>query len=131
MVDSTGSKIEDGVCIQLPDSSAMGALHIIGINLELGVRVYERLFGKNQILVRLFRIGLLRIETNDDPSIENTTGLSVENTFIQLVAVAVRFGMVNGGVIVNVLFSVNQIEAVERRFSTFAVQYCVHMVSHQ
>ena len=64
-------------------------------------------------------------------AIENTTGLSVQDAFIQLVAVAVRLGMVNGGVIVNVLPAVNQIEAVERCFSAFAVQYCVHVVSHQ
>ncbi len=87
-------------------------------------------FGKDQVLVGLLGIGLLRVFADDDAAVENGSSPAVENAFVHLVARAVRLGVVEHGVIVDMLRAVHDVEAVERGFRAFG-KHRVGVVAHQ
>ena len=51
--------------------------------------------------------------------LKTALALAVQNALVQLVAVGVRLGVVDDGVIVDVLRAVHDVEAVERRLGAF------------
>ncbi len=78
------------------------------MNLQLGFGVDDGLVGENQVLVGLLGIGLLRVFADDDAAVENGGGAAVENAFVEFVARAVRLGVVEHGVVVDVLRAVRR-----------------------
>src|SRR5262249_62389393 len=56
-------------------SSAMRAFDVVGENLQLRLGVDGRAVGKQQHLVRLLGVGLLRILANENLAVENTVSL--------------------------------------------------------
>ena len=53
----------------------MTAFDVIGMNFQLRLGVHHRIFGQQQILVRLARIGLLRVFVNDNLAVEYSMAL--------------------------------------------------------
>ena len=79
----------------------MRALDIIGEDLEFGLRIDLGLFCEEQGLVRLFGVGLLRVNGHDDLAVEDGACPAVQNPLVELVAVAVGLGMMNRRVVVD------------------------------
>src|ERR1039458_6793661 len=83
-------QVEQRFAIQLADSGAMRAAHVIGIDLQLRLGIHHRIVGEHQILIGLLGIGLLRVFADDDFAIEDGVRLARQNSFIHFVAPAVR-----------------------------------------
>ena len=84
----------------------MRTAHIVGENLKFRFGVDHRLVGEDQVLVGLLRIGLLGVFADDDAAIENRARSAIQDAFVQLVAAAIRLGVIDDRVIVNVLSAV-------------------------
>ena len=65
----------------------------------------------------LLGVGLLGVLTDQDLAVENRAGAARQNALVQLVAGGVRLGVIDGGVIIDVLLARDQIQAVERAFA--------------
>ena len=76
----------------------------------------------SSVLVGLLGVGLLGVLADEDLAVEDAVGLAVEDALVQLVAGAVRLGVVDDRVVVDVLRAVGQVEAVERALAAFAVE---------
>ena len=63
--DAAGAQVEDRVLIELADGRPVGALHVVGIDLELRLGVDLRLVGEQQVLVGLLGVGLLGVLVHD------------------------------------------------------------------
>ena len=50
----------------------MRAFHVVGVNLELRFRVRGCLIGEQDVLVGMFRVGLLRDGLHKDAAVEHT-----------------------------------------------------------
>src|SRR3954447_2934292 len=116
LVDAARLHVEQRLGVELADGGAVGAFDVVGPDLKLGLGVDDGLVGQHEVLVGLLGVGLLRILANNDAAVEDRGCLAVQNALVQLVAVGVRLGVVDRGVIVDVLRAVNDVEAVERRF---------------
>ena len=64
-----------------------------------------------------------------DSAVEDAAGLVVEDTLVDLIAVAVRVSVLNAGVVVDELPSATEVQAVECALDVFAVQLCVDCVA--
>ena len=71
-----------------------------------GLVLMTAFFGKHQILVGLLGVGLLRVFADQDLAVEDRAGLAVQNALVKLVAGGVGLGVIDGGVIVDVLLAV-------------------------
>ena len=69
--DAPRPQVEERVLVELTDRRAVPALHVVGEDLELRLRVDERLAREEQVLVRLLRVGLLRVGAHEDLAVED------------------------------------------------------------
>ena len=69
--DAARAQVEHRVLVELADRRAVRALHVVGEDLELRLRVDLRVVGQQQRLVRLLRVGLLRVLADDDLAVED------------------------------------------------------------
>jgi len=107
------------------------AFHVVGVNFELRLGVDLRIVGEQQIAVRLLRVGLLRVFMDDDASVENAVRMAVEDSVIKLPAAAVRAGMLDQHVVIQMLVPVADEQAIDKALSAFACQHGMHIVAHQ
>src|SRR2546426_3835676 len=89
-IDATALEIKDFVFFELADRRSMCALHVIGKNLKLRLRVHLCFVRQQQILVSLLRVGQLRAVANEDFAVEDRSRLAVENALVKLMTRAVR-----------------------------------------
>src|SRR4051812_47686892 len=59
-IDPTALHVEERRLVQTTDGRAVRALHVVGEDLELRLRIDLRLLGEEQGVVRLLAVGLLR-----------------------------------------------------------------------
>ena len=130
-VESSRPQIEDRVLVELTDRRAVRALHVVGEDLELRLRVDLRIVGEQQRLVRLLGVGLLRVGPHDDLAVEDGAGVPAQDPFVQLVAAAVRLGVVDRRVIVDQPPAVREIQAVQRAVAALAVEHGDDVVPDQ
>ncbi len=83
----------------------MRAFYIIRPNLELRFGIDDGVVRKEDIVVLLESIGLLRILTDEDLSIENASTLVSQYSLVKLVGFRMRNGVVHIGVVVHMCFS--------------------------
>ena len=78
----------------------MAALHVIGIDFKLWLAVHFRFFGKQQRLVHLIAIGLLRFTPHQDLALKNAARLPRQNCLAGLPTGAIRRRMIQrrGGI---------------------------------
>ncbi len=107
--DTTLPKVEHGFLIQLANGGPMGALHIIGIDLEerLGMRLC-RICHQN-IFTILESIGLLGIFPHKDMPVKDSTGFLIKNAFEELIAVTIRFCMIDKNLVIDMLRLIHEI----------------------
>src|SRR5204863_9051132 len=72
------AKVEQHFLVELADGSSVGALHVVGQDLELWLGVYRRLAGEQQIAVRLLSVRLLRFLIDDDFAVEDRSRRAIE-----------------------------------------------------
>src|ERR1035437_8131461 len=113
LADAARLQVEERFAVELADGGAMGAAHIVGEDLQLGFGIHHGVVGEDQVLVGLLGIGLLCVLADDDFAVEDGVGLAVENALVEFVAGAVRLGVIDDRMIVDVLRAVDDVEAVQ------------------
>ena len=117
------AQIENRVVVELPDRRAVRALHVVGKDLELRLGVDRRVVRQQQRPVGLLRVGLLRVDAHDDLAVEDRARAAAEDALVDLVARAVRLGVIDRRVRVDQPLAVGQVQAVQRALGAFAVEH--------
>src|SRR5688572_1700288 len=94
-MDSARLEIKQLVLFYLPNSCAVRALHIVCQDFQLRLRINSRFIGKQQVFVRLHRVGLLSVMPHEDFAVEDSSRFSVKNSLVKLVAGAMRLAMID------------------------------------
>src|SRR6476646_7561766 len=81
--DAARLQVEERGLVDLPDRRAVRALHVVGEDLELRLGVDVRRVGKQQRLVRLLAVRLLRDRPDVDLPVEHAVRPPVENALVQ------------------------------------------------
>ena len=68
---------------------------------------------------------------DEDLAVKDAVGLAVEDALVQLMAIAMRLGVVDDGEAVDVLLVAAQVETVDRRLGAFAIEADSHLVANQ
>src|SRR5262249_18120411 len=131
LFDAARAHIEEGVLLDLADGGAVSALHVVGVDLELGLGVDLRVVGEQQVAVGLLGVGLLRVRVNDDAPVEDAVGALVEDAVIKLAAAAVRAGMLDEHVVVHVLGAAPDEEAVDEALAAFPREHRMNVIANQ
>src|SRR6185312_11855279 len=113
-IQAARAQVKERIVLYLANSCAVGALHIVSINLKLRLGINLRVVRKQQVAVGLLGVRLLRVFVNDDPSMENAVSLPVQNPVVKLAAVAVRTRVLDEHVVVHVLAAIGHEEAVDQ-----------------
>ena len=100
----------------------MGALHVVGIDLKLGLGVDLSLWRQKEVVVGLIRIGLLRWAMDMNFAGERSLGLPIQHALVILIAHAVGCQMIDLQDIVQMLACPGEIEAVELCFDLRTVK---------
>ena len=74
-LDAPGSEIEGHPLVELSHRGAVGALHVVSVNLELRLGINLHVRGEQEIGVGLVGIGLLGARMNEDPAVEDPLAL--------------------------------------------------------
>ena len=109
----------------------MRAAHVVGKDLQLRFGVDDRVPGEQQVLIGLFGIGLLRVLPHKNLAVEDPGRAPVQDPLVEFMAAAVRLRVVNRRVVVDVLLSLHDIEAIERRLDARSVQHRVNVVADE
>ena len=96
----------------------MGTLNIVGEDLQLRSGVGHRVVGQQQVVIRLAAGDLLAIFRHKHLTGEHTTGLVVEDSLVQFVAVGVGRRVTDKGVMVHVLRVAPHVQPVHANFGT-------------
>ena len=110
---------------------AVRAANIVGFDLELRFGVDVGVAREQQVLVALDGVGLLRVLPYDHFAVEYAGRVSVENAAIKLVAVAVRHGVVDCRVVVDMLMTRDGVEPVQHTFTTLAFEPDVGVAAYE
>ena len=121
-VNSARAQIEQRIFFHLADGRAVRALHVVRVNFELRLGVDLRGIGKQQVAVGLLRVGFLRVLVDDDAAVKHAVRVAVENSVVKLAAAAVRAGVFDEHVIVEVLPAVADEQAVDQALAALAAQ---------
>ena len=131
LVDSARAQIEERVFLDLADGRAVRALHVVGVDFELRLGVDLRRVGKQQVAIGLLGVGLLRVLVHDDAAVKDAVRAVIENAVVKLAAGAVRAGVLDQHVVVEVLPAVADEQAVDQALAALAGQNRMHVVAHQ
>ena len=77
--DSARAHVVDGVLVHAADGRSVGALDVVGVDLQLGLGASQRGRREQQIWIGLLGVGLLRVLANDDAAAEDAAPLVVED----------------------------------------------------
>src|SRR5215831_5688692 len=113
--DASRLQIEERGLVDLSHGRAVRALHVVGEDLELRLRVDVRGVGEQQRVVRLLAVRLLRDRPDVDLSVEYAVRPPVENALVQLSAERVRLSVDDLRLVVAMLLAVEHIETVQCR----------------
>src|SRR4051794_2224596 len=81
LADASRAQVEQRFFVELADSRAMGTAHIVSQDLQLGLGIDYRIFGKHQVLVGLFGVRFLRVLADKNLAIEYGARSTVHNAF--------------------------------------------------
>ena len=121
-VESPGSQIKDRVVIHLADRRPVGALHVVGINLELRLRVRRRIVAEQQVFVGLLGVGFLRAGLHEDAAVKDTARLVIKYAVEIFVAVAVRCGVLDNHVVIGQLLPAQHVQPIENTLNAWPGQ---------
>src|SRR5208283_5337588 len=84
-----------------------------------------------QNFVRLLGVGFLSIGSHKNLAVKNALGMIVQNSLVELVTVAMWFGMIDDGVVIDMLPALNQIKAIDPGLATPPGKGHQDFVAHQ
>ena len=119
-VDSARAQIEQRIFFHLADGRAVRALHVVGVNFELRLGVDLRVIGKQQVAVGLLGVGFLRVLVHDDAAVKHAVRVAVEDAVVELAAAAMRAGVFDEHVVVEVLAAIADEQAIDQALAAFA-----------
>ena len=107
----------------------MGALDVIGEDLQarLGVGLGRR--RQQQVLDGLAGIGLDRARAHDDSAVEDPVAAPADHPLVALAAGAVRRQVLDAGLVVQVLLAAGQVQAVQGHLGAGALERDPHLVA--
>ncbi len=123
--DAPCPQVKQLFLVELADAGAMGTLHVVGVDFQLRFGVNDGIVGQQQRLVGLLGVGLLGVGVNVNLAVEDAAGPAVEDALVQLVAGAIRLGMVDARVVIDQLVAARQVQAVKRGFAALRVEHHV------
>jgi hypothetical protein len=82
-------------------------------------------------LIALFCVRFLCVLMDENLAVENASGFVVQNAFVQFVAVAVRFGVVDPRAAIHQLIPGRHVKPIERRFDSLAIEIAIDFVPRQ
>src|SRR5439155_17797695 len=94
-IDAPTFQIEQFIRVQLPYSRSVCALNVIGEYFELRLCIDTSFVRKQEVLVRLLGVRLLRTVSHKNFAIKDRMGLSVQHSFVKLMARAMRPAMID------------------------------------
>ena len=109
----------------------MGALHVVGEDLELRLGVHPRGVAQQQVAVGLLGVGLLRLGLDEHLAVEHRARAAVQNALVDLPAPAVGLVVVDGGVVVDHLLAAGEVEPVHQGLDVLVVEPDVQVVPGQ
>ena len=109
----------------------MGALHVVGKDLELGLGVHLGVVGQQQIPVGLLAVGLLSLGGHEHLAVEHGVGRPRNDPLVDLAAGATRMQVPNRGVIVDQLPASGHVESVELALGVAPLQRHIQVVPRQ
>ncbi len=108
------AQVEEGGLVELAHGRAVGALHVLGVDLELGLGVDLGLRRQEQVVIRLLRVRAVRAGVHQRLAVEHTARAPVQDAAVFLGAPGRAHAVIHAGVIVDVLASVGEVKAVQR-----------------
>src|SRR6185437_15940188 len=102
------------------DGGAVGTLHVVRVNLKLGLGVHLRIVGEQEIAIGLLGVRLLRVLVDDNAAVEDAVGVLVQNAIVELPAAAMRAGVFDEHVIIKVLPAGADEESIDQAFAALA-----------
>ena len=130
-IDAPRLQIEKRVLFDLANRSAVGTLHVIGINFKLRFGIDLRIVREQEIAVRLLGVSLLRIFVDHDATVENAVRMPIQNSVVKLPAAAVWFHMFNVHVVIEMLPALAYEQTIDQALSAFACQHGMNIVADQ
>ena len=109
----------------------MGALHVVGEDLELRLGVDLGPVAEQQVAVGLLGVGLLRLGLHEHLAVEDRARPAVEDALVDLPAPAVGLVVVDGGVVVHHLLAAGEVEAVHQGLDVLVVEPDVQVVPRE
>src|SRR5436305_1431835 len=107
---TTTLHIEERLLIESPNRRAVRALHVVGEDLQLRLRVDLGLAGEKQGVVRLLPVRFLRDRMDVHLAVEHAVRLAVEHALVQLPAEAVRLRVYDERLVIAVLLAVQHVQ---------------------
>jgi len=129
--DPTGAKIEQGIFTELSHGGTVTALHVVGIDLQLGLGINGRFFADDEVVILLKGVRLLRVLVYKDLAVEDTGGLLEQHALVELVAKTKRLLVVDEGMVIDQLLAGGEVEAVQMCFRMVFLQLCLQVVADQ
>src|SRR6185503_16506955 len=114
--------VEERLLVDLPHRRAVRALHVVGEDLELRLRVDVGGLGEQQRLARLLAVRLLRDRVHVHLAVEHAMRAPVEDALVQLAAEAIRLRVNYKRLVIAVLLAIQEIQAVERDAAARSVE---------
>ena len=126
---STRAQVEQRLLVETPHGCAVGALDVVGEDLEARPGVDLGVVREEQVLVRLAGVGAGRLRADDDVPVEHAVPVFVHHALVELTAGAARCGVHNQDRVVVVLVAAGHVQAVEADVCPFAVEVDPHLVA--
>ena len=121
VANATGAQIEQSIFVELADGGSVRTLDVVGVDFELGLGVDLGRLREQEVLVGLVGVGFLRGLVNVDLAAKDAGGPAAEDALVEFVALAVRLGVFDERVVIDVLCPVFDVEAVERGVNAFSL----------
>ncbi len=100
----------------------MAAFDVVGVDLQLWLGIDFGVLGQEQVAVGLVRIGMLGIGMHHHLTVEHGARGAGQHALIELAALALRPGVVDARVVVDMLPPAGHVQPVERAFGALGVQ---------
>src|SRR5258708_29679767 len=129
-IQSARAGIEGRFCFEFADGRAVRALHVVGVDFKLRLGVNLCVVREQQVAVGLLGISLLCVLVDNDSSVKYAVRFVGQNAVVKLAAAAMRAGMLHEHVVVQMLASGSDEEAVDQALATFACKNWMNIVTH-
>ena len=109
----------------------MGTLHVVVVDLQLGLGMDGSILGEQEVLVGLISIRLPGIRMNVDLAVKYPPCLSGQNPLVELAAGTMGLDMVHTSMVIYVLPAPHHIQTIQSALASLTTQHRVEIISNQ